>query len=562
MKKILLILLFTLAFIFNPSLLAQGPEAYQYSEKIDEFQAQIAINQDATISITEYISYDFANRARHGIYRDIPYRFRKVEDGRSYEMKIDVLSVSDDTGKRYKYLTSNNISDGILRLKIGDPDRTIIGKHIYVINYKVYGALRYLPDHDELYWNITGNGWTVPIIKSSAIVAYPPDLKMEEVKQVCYTGPVGSTSADCVGYNEDNEAIFESRKILTSGEGLTVAVAFPKGHVATLLPALYVPWYQTWWGRVIIFSLIFLGLWWYLIYPIQIVMKWFRQGRDPKVGGPVRAWYDPPQARDGRSLTPAETGGLIDERIHPTEIWSTIVNLAQRGYLRIEERKKKDFYLVKSKDRDLNLLPFEQFLLGGIFKNSLKEVRIKDADLHSTISDVKNKMYEQLIEDGFFDKNPDNIRAFYWVMVFLAVFTFNPLLFISSLIFGLNMPKKTQLGAEQATVAKSLKNFLTSQERQLKFQASKQMMFERLLPFAIAFGVERIWADRFKDLALKQPSWYVGYGGGSFNSSSFTSNLNSSFNSFTSASTPSSSSSGFSGGSSGGGGGGGGGGSW
>ena len=116
---------------------------------------------------------------------------------------------------------------------------------------------------------------------------------------------------------------------------------------STLLPTLYIPWDQTWWGKTIIFGLIFVGLWWYLIYPIQIVIKWYVHGRDPKVMGPVRAWYDAPKARDGHSLTPAETGGLIDEKIHPIEIWSTIVNLAQRGYLKIEERSKKDFYLIQ-----------------------------------------------------------------------------------------------------------------------------------------------------------------------------------------------------------------------
>jgi uncharacterized membrane protein len=126
------------------------------------------------------------------------------------------------------------------------------------------------------------------------------------------------------------------------------------------------------------------------------------------------------------------------------------------------------------------------------------------------------------------------------------------------------MPRKTLLGAQIARDAHSLKNFLTSQKRQLEFQAQNQMMFEKLLPYAIAFGVEKVWAKRFEKINLHEPSWYQGYSTtSSFNSIYFAGALSNSFSSFKSSSAPSSSGSGFGGGGfSGGGGGGGGGGSW
>jgi uncharacterized membrane protein len=108
-----------------------------------------------------------------------------------------------------------------------------------------------------------------------------------------------------------------------------------------------------------------------------------------------------------------------------------------------------------------------------------------------------------------------------------------------------------------------MKNFLNSQERQLNFQGDKQMFFEKLLPFAVAFGVEKAWAKRFEAIDIKNPDWYEGTSSSHFNTALFASSLSHSYSSFASSSTPpSSSSSGFSGGSSGGGGGGGGGGSW
>ena len=152
----------------------------------------------------------------------------------------------------------------------------------------------------------------------------------------------------------------------------------------------------------------------------------------------------------------------------------------------------------------------------------------------------------------------------------VAFFTFNIPLGIVAVLFGTYMPRKTITGVDSAVAGRSLQNFLSSQERQLEFQAINQMMFEKLLPYAIAFGVERIWAERFKEIDMKPPDWYESEDISSFNSVLFASHLSSSFSSFQSAATPPSSvrsssgfSSGFSsGGSSGGGGGGGGGGSW
>jgi len=171
-----------------------------------------------------------------------------------------------------------------------------------------------------------------------------------------------------------------------------------------------------------------------------------------------------------------------------------------------------------------------------------------------------------VVKEKLFDKNPQTTRTKYYVLAGIALFTSNFFLAIVAFLFGRVMPRKTVFGVEAKNVLFSLKNFLTSQKRQLEFQADKQMMFERLLPFAVAFGVEKIWAKRFEDLNIVRPNWYHSYSSTNFNSYLLVNSLNSSFRSFSTAATPTSSStghsSGFSGGFSGGGGGGGGGGSW
>lgn len=271
--------------------------------------------------------------------------------------------------------------------------------------------------------------------------------------------------------------------------------------------------------------------------------------------------------KNGRLLTPGEVGALGDETVDLKDISATIVDLARRGYLKIVEKNKGDFYLVRQAKEDKNneLLEYEKILLDQFFK-SKTELRLKNSDFFQEVEMIKKSLYQQTVTDGLFAKNPQSIGTRYYILAAIALFTGNFFLAFVTFVFGRAMPRKTVEGVDAFNVAKSLKNFLNSQERQLTFQADKQMMFEKLLPYAIVFGVEKIWAKRFANIDIGQPDWYQGYAPARFNSYVFVNSLNSSIASFRSAATPTRSSSGFSsgssGGSSGGGGGGGGGGSW
>ncbi|MCR4313486.1 MAG: DUF2207 domain-containing protein, partial [Candidatus Roizmanbacteria bacterium] len=306
---------------------------------------------------------------------------------------------------------------------------------------------------------------------------------------------------------------------------------------------------------------------WYVFLPFYIIYRWIRYGRDPKgMAGVTTAWFDPPKTQDEkRFLTPGEVGTLGDETVDMKDISATIVDLARRGYLIIDERKKRDFYLIKNKKIDNSLLKYEKSILTEFFGGE-DEIRIKDKELSTEVAQIKNEMYEQVVEDKLFDKNPQTTRTKYYVLAGTALFTSNFFLAIVAFLFGRVMPRKTLFGVEAKNIAFSLKNFLSSQKRQLEFQADKQMMFERLLPFAVAFGVEKIWAKRFENLNIAPPNWYHSYSSTHFSSYLLVNSLNSSFKSISTAATPTRSSSGFSSGSSGGfsggGGGGGGGGSW
>lgn len=548
-------------------------------EQIRNFDSKIIINKDGSINVEERIAYDFGFLSKHGIYRNIPY-IKTNKEGKKLKLEFSAFSVTDETGKKYQY--SKSVADGKINFKIGDPDRTITGLHTYVIGYKVSGALTYFSDHDELYWNVTGNDWQVPITSYTSEVKLPVGISQSDISVVCYTGASGSTQQNCTSEIKDNNVVIKSTQGLNANEGLTFAVRFPKGVVAVLEPQPYKTFWETIFGKILIFLLILAATFWYFIYPIKIIYKWFKYGRDPsirgvypaqggtrsgQVQGVVRAWFDPPKSKSGRELTSEETGAIVDEVAGQSEISGMIIALAQKGYFNIVEKKKGHFIFVKQKEFDgKDLLPYQRKFLNAIF-GTAKELELKKSNLYQEITDVKKEIYDRLVEEDFFPKNPDSIRTFYTVMGVLALSTGNLFLVAVAFLFGRNMPRKTISGVTAANIAKSLRNFLSSQERQLEFQAKNQMFFEKLLPYAIVFGVEKIWADRFKDIEMKPPDWYQGYGVSSYNSTVWMRSMNSSFSSMRSAAmSPTSSSSGFgsgfSGGSSGGGGGGGGGGSW
>lgn len=538
-------------------------------ESINDFTSSITIYPDASVSIIETINYDFSDAQKHGLIRDIPVVYQNKQ-GEKYRIKIKINGVTDELGNPYKYSTS--IQNDTESIKIGEINKYVTGAHVYSLDYIVSGVITYFSDHDEFYWNVTGNQWIVPIEKSQSIVKI--DLpETVEMKGLCFTGPKGSKNQDCdISYPSLNSVSVSSKSALSSGEGLTFVVSFPKNIVKVVEPEKVSSFFNSRAGVILLLLLGVLVFLYYVVSPIIVIFLWFRYGRDPKTQPVVRAWYDPPKDQSGNFLKPALVGTLVDERADNRDISATIVDLAIRGFYKIHESEKgKTYWFEKKKNyRKENLSDFEIKILEHFFKDgdTITTTELKK-DFYLVSSKIKNGLYDLLVTKGYFPKNPQKIRNIYYIIGGIAFFTGNILLGLACFIFGSAMPRKTIFGAESQKVALGLKNFLVSQERQIKFQAKNWFLFEKLLPYAIVFGVEKIWADRFKDISVQPPSWYEGTYSGNFNSVLFIAILSKATNNFASISSPQSSttsssgfSSGFSGGSSGGGFGGGGGSSW
>ncbi|MBI5379924.1 MAG: DUF2207 domain-containing protein [Nitrospirae bacterium] len=559
------------------------------AEVIQRFAVDIVLHPDASYTVTETIDYDFEQNRKRGIYRDIPVQYDR--QGSAYLLRLQVLGVTDDQGRQRPYELSQVGDD--LRIRIGDPKVYITGVHRYVITYHVRRGINYFDGHDELYWNVTGNRWQVPIREASAGVHLPAGTPTEKVQATSYTGYYGDRGKDAKEHREGSRITWQVNRPLKPGEGLTIVVGLPKGVLA--------PPSQIETATDALLDNLPLGL--PLLTLLILGTLWWKRGRNPGPIPSVTAWYEPPEG-----LSPAEVGTLMDERADPRDVVPTIVDLAVRGYLRIEETArerllfftKKDYRLVRAdKPPDFSALkPYEMKIFNELFPGSRKEVLVSDLreKFYTTIEIVRETLYERLTKEGYFYGNPRTIRTTYLVAGFIAVFLVGlvlffisafrwasgrtvPLLFLSLgvsavfvYLFARSMPRMTRKGVE--TVAKILghREFIERVHKdQIKRLLDKQPdLFGRVLPFAMVFGLAGRWAEAFEGLTIPPPAWYSGPSvhSGQWSVSDFTSDLGSSVHTMEQAfvSRPSSGGSGGSGfgggGGSGGGSGGGGGGSW
>jgi hypothetical protein len=163
---------------------AAQPAGAAPGESIPRYGTRIEVRVDGRMRVIETIGYDFGAERRHGIFRRIPVKFR-YDKSRDRIYPIDDVKVTMD-GSVVPF--DQSWDGGYQELKIGDPDHTITGKHTYVIEYSVRGALNSFRDHEELYWNVVGSEWEVPIAAATATVTGPAAIQKVE----CFTGPRGS----------------------------------------------------------------------------------------------------------------------------------------------------------------------------------------------------------------------------------------------------------------------------------------------------------------------------------------------------------------------------------
>ncbi|MEK7518533.1 MAG: DUF2207 domain-containing protein [Patescibacteria group bacterium] len=559
------------AFLLLSPLAAHGQTASSGTEQINNFAAEITMQPNGSVQVVETIQYDLGPYAKHGIYRTLPYQYKR--DGAAYNLRYRVQSVTDELGNAIPKKVQT--VGGYIKVRIGDPKVTITGVKTYVISYTVQRAIRFLDAQDELYWNVTGNEWTVPILAARATITSPTGVNF--IKTVCYTGVVGATEHACTLKPETNATSVTTTRQFTLGEGLTIALALPPGTLAKPTQSQFISW--------------FIADNWYIAIPFILWAffhwRWYKRGRDPRGRGTIVPQYESPD-----KMTPYAIGAL-DTMVGGQEISTTLIHLATRGYLTIMSPDAKDYSFTLKKPVDPTLAKPEQLLLDGMFGASAKVgstvslASLKNV-FYTHLPGIKSAMSEEIVTHGYYAKNPMLVRTLSFVLYTVIIGVFALIIFamqavvtatsvgsiaiagILALAYAWLMPAKTVRGAEVQEEVQGFKWFLSVTEKErLKFHnapAKKPEQFEKFLAYAMVLGVEKEWAGQFKDMMLEPPGWYQGQPGSMFNTLLFVSllsNLSTNVNQSFDAQPRSAGGSGFGGGGfSGGGFGGGGGGSW
>ena len=546
----------------------------QRSYSIERFDARIRVNRDATIDVTESITARFVG-SWNGLYRTIPVKYRTPQ-GLNWTLGVSLQSAQDDAGRNLRTETSRQ--GAYIKYKVWIPgaanaDRTL------VLRYHATNGLRFFDEHDELYWNITGDEWEVPIRAATAEIELPPGTP--GARAIAFNGVYGSTARDATVTIDGNIVRIAMPHSLGYHEGLTAVVGWDKGVVTA--PTVIARTAQTVRSN------------WPLLLPIPVLLfafaRWRRAGADPRLR-PITVQYDPPTG-----MTPAEAGTLLDNSADMRDITATLVDLAVRGYLRIEEHQNPKLFglfgggtsysLQRLKSAD-GLTPHEVAVFDGVFSEHGDHVELDELkdEFYKELDPIRNAIFDRLTGSGFYKNRPDKVKqnwtgAAFGLAVAIGVggtfvskaFLLTPVPFVLAaiitliilLLFAQIMPARTETGARALEQVLGFEEFLRRVEAEhlKRIIIGHPELFDKYLPFAMAFGVEKQFARAFEGIYMQPPQWYVGPSVANFNVSHFStsmSHLSTVAGTTLSSSPRSSGGSGFGGGGGSGGGGGGGGG--
>jgi uncharacterized membrane protein len=506
--------------------------------RIKHFDAQIDVHTNGTIDVTETIEVQFTG-AWHGLYRTIPVQYSDPR-GFNYTLFLDPISITDDSGQKLKYERSSEGRNTKFKIYVPDAEdatRTVI------FHYQVLDALRFQEDHDELYWNVTGDEWDAAIDQVTARIALPAGAT--GVRAVAYTGAYGANAHDAkVTINDAIE--IESTRPLSFHEGLTAVVGFDKGlvHPSSSF-TLFLRFLRSNIPLLLPVFVFFGMLWW-----------WWTHGRDPQRNA-ITVQYDPPE-----NLSPGECGTLVDNEAAMSDITATLVDLAVKGYLTIEQKeethmlglshdKEYAFHLKKPPAEWTTARPHEQEMLSALFDGgATTDVSLANLQNHfyTHLPAIRERIFNALMADGYYFHRPDTTKSGYIGAGFAVGILFyigSPVLksvigfteatwtvagIASALIicvFGWFMSSRTTAGERALEKVLGFEEFLGRVEKdQIARLETRPELFEKFLPYAMALHVEKKWVQAFSGIALQPPQWFQAPYGSTFQALYLVNDLN------------------------------------
>ncbi len=384
-------------------LLSAATQVLAAGEEILSFNSEITIHEDATVTIVETIMVRATgDRIKRGIYRDFPTDY-KDRYGNTVRVSFEVLKTMRDAEPVNHWIES--ISGG-KRVYMGSKDAFIPpGDYVFQLIYRTDRQIGYYDGFDELAWNVTGDGWVFPILKASADIHLPPGATVLE--KVAYTGTYGSTEqAATVQTNSPDQASFRTTRTLYPGEGLTVAVSWPKGFVREPTQVEGV--------RLLLQDNagLLAGVVGLIVVLGYYLTAWAYVGRDPKPGTII------PLFRPPEGMSPAVVRYLVKTKVDDETFCAAIVSLAVKGVVRIFD-DDGEYTLHKVSSNYTSLSEGERGVAKELFADGRQSVVLKNSN-HATVSGARSALADRLeseVDDVYILKN----RTYWIVGIVLSV---------------------------------------------------------------------------------------------------------------------------------------------
>lgn len=386
-----------------------GPAAGQApTERILSFHSDIVVHEDASMSVTETITVRATGaQIRRGIFRDFPTRYTDALRN-NYVVDFQVLDVLRD-GRAEPYRVEG-VANG-KRVYVGREDVFLeSGRYTYTLTYRTDRQLGFFEAHDELYWNVTGNGWVFPIDRASARVVLPANIPRDQLRLDAYTGAQGGRDQDYeVTRDLAGEPTFSTTKPLDKFEGLTLVVGWPKGYVQEPMAARRLEYFVRDNPAAVV------GVPGLLLVLVYFLWRWSQVGKDPARGA-IIPLYSPP---DG--FSPAAVRYIRRMGFDQQTFTASVLNMAVGGFVKLSQRAKT--YTLQRDSGDISGLEPEETaaaekLLGDGDRLSLSRSNYRKVQ---EALEATKKSLDQRFGRGYFDKNHDDFLVGLGLSILVAL---------------------------------------------------------------------------------------------------------------------------------------------
>lgn len=489
--------------------------------EINNYHVDIEVRQDGKMDITETIATNFLVEKR-GIIRVIPFQYKL--NGRKYLTPITNIKVKD-----FKTKITNEGPNK--RIRIGSENIYLNGPNEYVISYTVDNAIVEYEDGQEIYWNLTGNSWDTEIKKLSYSIQLPNSVEIPDEFMRINTGKEGSEASDGTISKSNNMILGQVDQALNRSEGATVAIKLPSGYLDGLPQFDQLDTY---------------GLDkeknkpWFVVFPLLLLTLirqwWYKLRNKNKVKKEIYPIAYPPAG-----LTSAHVGAYIDHKVDSRDVISLIPYWATEGFIKVQGTEDGDMVLFKQSDLPGDIPEYERDFFYEIFKNrdsiTLSQAKNKFGMAYYK---VKRKIVRELEGAGYYDSGYVKVfKTFAWPLICLAMIVGGILSIalagyviigigliivgLASIFLSLFTAPLSPFGQEIHDELKGLEMFMKdASEDEIKATLDKDPeYFGRMLPYAVAFGLDKQWLKTFDKIYDSAPFWYTGYGYGSGSRPSF-----------------------------------------